>query len=83
VLSHVSRVSALGVLMALAVSACGSSSTSSSGAGSGSSVCQGTPAKPGFTNGVAQVSGEASQLSRRRLDIHQPDAVGVGRNLRR
>jgi len=48
--------------MALAVSACGSSSTSTAGAGSGSSVCQGTPAKPGFTNGVAQVSGGARQL---------------------
>ena len=62
-LSQISRVSALGVLMALAVSACGTSSTSTSGAGSGSSVCQGTPAKPGFTNGVAQVSGGARQLS--------------------
>jgi phosphate transport system substrate-binding protein len=58
-------VSALGVLVALSFSACGSSSAGTSGAtaGSGSSVCQGTPPKPGFTNGVAPASGGAKQLS--------------------
>ena len=58
------RGGAAGVL-AFALSACGG--TSSTGgtiqAGSGSSVCQGTPSKPGFTNGVAQQTGGAKQLS--------------------
>lgn len=63
--TQISRGGAVGVLVALAVSGCGatSTSTSSTSNGSGSSACQGTPAKPGFTNGVAQVSGGAKQLS--------------------
>ena len=61
------RGGAAGVLLALAVSACGGSASSTGStaatAGSGSQPCQGTPSKPGFKNGVAVLPGGAKQLS--------------------
>jgi phosphate transport system substrate-binding protein len=60
------RGGAAGVLLALTVSACGTSSASggtAANAGSGSQPCQGTPSKPGFKNGVTELTGGAKQLS--------------------
>src|SRR6202171_2059144 len=61
------RGGAAGLLLALAVSACGGPASDSGGAaataGSGSQPCQGTPSKPGYKNGVAELPGGAKQLS--------------------
>jgi phosphate transport system substrate-binding protein len=66
-LTLILRGGAAGVLLALAVSACGGSASSAGStaatAGSGSQPCQGTPSKPGFKNGVAELPGGAKQLS--------------------
>ncbi|MHB8508596.1 MAG: phosphate ABC transporter substrate-binding protein PstS [Candidatus Dormibacteria bacterium] len=64
----IARGSAAGLLIALGLGACGGSTgnvpgASGPAAGVTSAACQGTPAKPGFTDSIAEQPNAAKQLS--------------------